>query len=1573
MADVLLTVGVDSKQALAGVKELARQGLVALSVFDKSAIINVDVSRALSGLQKLQSEASGIQNSLTGNSVVRVDTSAAESGLRKLTDEQNKLASNGAKGTKVSIDTTEATTKLGALSDKLVNGFKNAGNVLKNLTLGPFLTEITSLFGDAVNEGKNFQDGVADLGAITGFSGKNLEKLGKGARAVALEMGGSATDNLKIYDQILSKLGPQIANDDKALADMVRRVNLLSKATGDTAPKSADALITSILQMGVDTNNTSEVLAKMTDNMNILAAGAQESAVKVPQVADALKKSGAEVKNAGISFQEGTAIIQAMGRRGLEGAEAGNKFRNVISALGRGRFIPKNTLAEMELAGVNIAALTDKSKSFTDRMRELSPIMNDSALKVKFFGKENAAAAESVLTQLDYIDELKGKISGTNTAQTQANAKAQTWTSAMKKLQAVFAEVAITIFNVLEPVLQSFTVLLKVLFSAITPIIDGLKGPFEELTNTITALLEPIFATLPKLAGPLIKIAGTVIGVFSKIVGAIAPVLTTLIEAISGPVVEALDQFANAFAEILPQLIPAITPLIKVIVQIVQAIAPLISALVSSDLLFSAILPLIQALAPALIQILGSVAELAGNLLSLLVPILQLVVPIIADIVKLLANGLREAILVIVPIIANLLALVIKLITDGLNILISAIRTAIEWVIDLGKQIGEFLAPIFEALWDVIKIVADFLVDVVVSAFDSVVSAGKKLWEHISNFLLPIWNSLKKGVDAVVDAFVSAYNYVRDFLIKAFTTLSNAVQSVWNWIKKTGESLLQSFGIWNKAKAVYAAARGAVSAIGDAFGNLKATVAGIGAIFSFAADTLKSFFDAVTSLDVDAAVNAFDGFFEKAGKAFLDARNETLAQQAGEAIRDKLAAQRAAQTLVPDGTGEEVAQNLEDAADEGRDTAKPKIEKKAKDNPIKIANYDSSADEETILKQQEEILASIEDEITRIRTKARFDRENLERAYIRKIAELDKKAEEDRKNKVQGVEAALTKAKESEQKLREEKDKEINRKEIESLEKAGKDRVAKLLELSRQEIEQGIEQAKAEQDLIAGATVEAIRARTEKALEILASEQEKQARALIEKLADFKTEAAKIATQLGQGVITEEEANAALENLFTRFKSANAQLVALSEKGAKDRAAILKKGGLEEREAEIKAIEDANERERQSRLLKVEQTLQDELELAQGNEALITEAKRKAAIERSKIDEGYFQKSSILYRANLAFVDAINELITNSGKDKNQTELRDTRNKLLAEERDLRLSRNRGLITEDAFREKLAEITKQRVEINKKATQIEGGFWKVAANVAANTFARIGEGFNTSLKENLAQGAVAFEDLGKLGTDILGVVGSQILQMAVTAKASLREIAGAVAATMINIAQNVIAANIVTIYSTAIGLLGPIAGPIAATGAIILVESLLAIAQAKLAENKPKFHTGHRAKKGNASEYPAIFREDEFTIPPKGSAVNWDLLSWILDNNGKDAREHIETAYQKRLDKAPVSPIVMVMQTSEKITARNPVAEKHLATIAEQIEDLYNLARVDSFTLSRIKDNTAKGKPDLFTNFKAWQ
>ncbi len=313
---------------------------------------------------------------------------------------------------------------------------------------------LTTLLDGAIQPGSSLNASLTDLSAITGLTGKALSEIGEAARSSARIFGTDAAQNVESYKLLLSQLSPDIAKSSEALKLMGSHVNTLSKTMSGNTVAATEVLTTAMNQYGVSLDNPMRASKTMAEMMNVMAAAAKEGSAELPQIKAALENVGMVAKTTGVTFSETNAAIQVLDKAGKKGAEGGVALRNTLSILSEGRFLPKQTREALEEAGINIAQLADHTTPLTTRLNALKPIMNDTALVTKLFGRENAAAAIALINSSRDIDDYNRKIQGTNTAVDQAKIVMGSYQEQIKRITAFFNDFKIGLFELTQGALS---------------------------------------------------------------------------------------------------------------------------------------------------------------------------------------------------------------------------------------------------------------------------------------------------------------------------------------------------------------------------------------------------------------------------------------------------------------------------------------------------------------------------------------------------------------------------------------------------------------------------------------------------------------------------------------------------------------------------------------------------------------------------------------------------------------------------------------------------------------------------------------------------------------------------------------------------------------------------------------------------------------------------------------------------------------------------------------------------------------------------------------------------------------
>jgi len=413
---------------------------------------------------------------------------------------------------KVASEAVEATTELTHLQQQIDEIRKRSTSMpdlprsFKFNELYQGVQNVSNALGGFLNTGVRFESDLATVGAITGKSGDELEMLGQKARELGKEFGGGASPQLAAFTGILSKLGPQMADDSNALALMGRNVNILSKASGDAADVSMAAITDSMLQFGLVTGDALQDAETSTRVINAMAAGAQVGAAEIPQVKDAILAAGVAAKNANQSLEQTNAMIQVLAVGGKVGSEAGVALRNMFARLQNAsdeaqQALGKAGTSTQELGEIMMTQGLDKAMArLKQGLESISSPVERNGVLLKVFGDDTSTAAGAVLANLDKYDEFYAGIiageQGMGSAFEQAQQRMDNAQGKIDRVMAWFEDKGITIFKTFGSNVSAAMVSITQIAPQLTAL-SGLKNLFPaSMAGNIGAFAKSLLVTL---------------------------------------------------------------------------------------------------------------------------------------------------------------------------------------------------------------------------------------------------------------------------------------------------------------------------------------------------------------------------------------------------------------------------------------------------------------------------------------------------------------------------------------------------------------------------------------------------------------------------------------------------------------------------------------------------------------------------------------------------------------------------------------------------------------------------------------------------------------------------------------------------------------------------------------------------------------------------------------------------------------------------------------------------------------------------------------------------------------------
>lgn len=404
----------------------------------------------------------------------------------KLIDEQNsKLKSLTATQQKQVAVTKQATAGFNDMRASLGMLAATIG-----VTLG--VQQIVQFTKASLEAAASFEKAISELSSITGVVGQELEFYKQAAKDLSVaNIGGvnitsSAEDIAKAFS-LVGSAKPELLASKDAMVEVTQQALILAEASGLTLPDAVTALTNTMNQFGAPADQARQYI-------DALAAGAKYGAVAIPQVSEAIVKFGAAAKSSNVSVNESVALIELLGEKGLQGAEAGTALRNILIKLSNAPALGKEALTAFKAAGVDVKILADSTLPLESRLRETSKLMKVTGGLTHVFGTENQIAAQNILSNIDRYAQLNTQIGETGIAMEQAGINTDNTAAKMKQFNNQIKLIQVSLGDALAPVLldvaTGISTLLKGDFSLSG--LDKMGDAIDKVTTIIQYTPQPI-------------------------------------------------------------------------------------------------------------------------------------------------------------------------------------------------------------------------------------------------------------------------------------------------------------------------------------------------------------------------------------------------------------------------------------------------------------------------------------------------------------------------------------------------------------------------------------------------------------------------------------------------------------------------------------------------------------------------------------------------------------------------------------------------------------------------------------------------------------------------------------------------------------------------------------------------------------------------------------------------------------------------------------------------------------------------------------------------------------------------
>ena len=740
----------------------------------------------------------------------------------------------------------------------------SAGNILTSLAskaavaVGAFVGVRQAVdFGkDVVNTGMQFEQGMANVSAISGATGGELEALS----AKAKEMGANTKFSAIEAADAMSYMGMAGWNSSQMI-DGIGGIMNLAAASGEDLASVSDIVTDSLTAFGLKASDSAQFA-------DVLAVASSKSNTNVSMLGESFKNVAATAGAMGYSMQDTTTALGVMANAGIKGADAGTSLRGVLTRLAKPTKEVDVAMSALGLSAVNadgsmkplsqlIPEMQNKFAGLTDAEKGQYATMIAGKNALSGFLSLVNSSPDDFASLSDAINNSSGA------AQSMADTMNDTVSGKLTLLKSQFEGVKIAIFDALgssqfKGVLQSMS--------------DGLGAVTPYVTTLTVAIGNGLFSAIQTISG----IASTVFNAVKTAIENNGPAIESLKSAfdnVKGSIVNAFSgEGTNLIQTLANVTIPTLCNALSFamnsaagVISVLKTFSPVIAGIVGAVTLYKAIVITCTAVEKAEVIVMGlkkAITVSSGAVIAAYTAAHWALSAGygVATAAQWALNAAMTAnpIGVVVVAIGALIAIGVALyknwdvvkekalaLWNGIKNVFSGIKNTISNVWNSVKEKAT-------AVWGGIKNVVSEKLNNIKSAYDehggglkgavSAVMTGVKEYyktgydainqmtggklgqvvDSVKTKLAPMANAVKEKLSAVKDAFSNAFGNAMEFVKKSYNegALKPIVDKVVNAFSSVKNAIAEKFS------GIKEAIGEKLNAAGDAVGNIKESISG---------------------------------------------------------------------------------------------------------------------------------------------------------------------------------------------------------------------------------------------------------------------------------------------------------------------------------------------------------------------------------------------------------------------------------------------------------------------------------------------------------------------------------------------------------------------------------------------------------------------------------------------------------------------------------------------------------------------------------------------------------------------------
>lgn len=400
-----------------------------------------------------------------------------QTNIKQAVSQTTKAIADESKSVKEAADSSE---ELSENNEKMNNSFTVSKAVIADLVangLQMLIAKLLEIGKSVIETGESFTASMSEVGAISGATGEELEKLTQTAREFGSKTKFSASEAADAL-KYMSLAGWDAEQSMSALGGILD----LAAASGMELAQASDMVTDYLSAFGM----SAEQASYMADLMTYAQSNSNTSA---QQLGEAWRNCAANMNAAGQDIETVTSLLEAMANQGKKGSEAGTALsaimRDITSKMENGRVTIGETSIAVQDAKGNFRDLTDILSDVEKATDGMGTAQRAAALQ-SVFTDESIKGVNLVLQEgIDNISEYEEALrSSTGAAAEAAKTMSDNLGGDLKTMESAFEELKLKIYDDAEAPIRS---IVQTITKDGVPALEALAGNIDKIVPIVIA------------------------------------------------------------------------------------------------------------------------------------------------------------------------------------------------------------------------------------------------------------------------------------------------------------------------------------------------------------------------------------------------------------------------------------------------------------------------------------------------------------------------------------------------------------------------------------------------------------------------------------------------------------------------------------------------------------------------------------------------------------------------------------------------------------------------------------------------------------------------------------------------------------------------------------------------------------------------------------------------------------------------------------------------------------------------------------------------------------------------------